>query len=340
MTAADLGLLLLPDQPLDELAGMAIEAEQLGYQTVWVADEKFYRDPWVTLSVLASATRRVRLGTGVTEPYARHPALIASAAATLAELCGDRLVIGLGAGGSGFPPMGVQRRRPISALPEAVEIIRGLLAGRQVDVAGQVLSFRGGSLSFPARPLPIYIAARGRRMLATAAATADGVIAAPFASPAAVQRALVEIRRGAEGAATRPRVALRVDVCLGETRENAEEAVRPFVALPLWVSYPDWSYAEGLGIQLPDGLRALMARRDYRDIADAGPLLPREMVDHFAVAGTEDDISHRLGELAGVADELIVHPVASPSAGREDVIQSVARIFHELRSKAGAGGGE
>lgn len=331
MTTADWGLLLLPDQPLPDLARLATEVERLGYDTLWVADEKFYRDPWVTLTVVAAATHHIRLGTGVTEPYARHPALIASAAGTLAELCGDRLVIGIGAGGSGFPPMGVERRRPVRALPEAVRIMRGLLAGERVDVEGDVLSFRAGNLNFPARQLPIYIAARGRRMLATAASIADGVIMAPFASPRAVGKALEAIRAGAPGSAALPLVAVRVDVCLARTGAVAQEAVRSFVALPLWVSYPDWSYAETLGIQFDDDLRELIARRDYSDIPAAGRLLPPSMVEQFAVAGTEEDVARRLTELAGVADEVIIHPVASPDFTRAEVTRSVARIISELR---------
>ena len=332
MSFPDLGLLVLPDRPLSELARLAAEAEDLGYNTIWVADEKFYRDPWVTLSVLAASTRRVRLGTGVTEPYARHPALIAAAAGTLAEFCRNRLVLGLGAGGPGFPPMGIERRRPARALPEAVRIIRGLLAGECVDVEGEVLSFRGGSLNFSAAPLPIYVAARGRHMLAAAASVADGVIVAPFASRVALGVALPIVRRAAERAGRSPRIVLRVDVCLGATSAIAKDAVRPFVALPLWVSYPDWTYAESFGVNLADDLRGLIARRDYRDIDAAGRLLPEAMIEHFAVAGTEEDVAGRLAELLPLTDELIVHPVGSPAVTRAEVVNRVARIVDGLRS--------
>src|SRR5579859_774461 len=164
----ELGLLLLPERPVPQLVERARRAEALGYDAVWVADEKFYRDPWVVLSAIALATEKVRLGTGVTEPYARHPGLLAMAAATLAELAPGRVVLGLGAGGPGFPPMGVERRHPARAIPEAVAIVRSLLAGERVDFAGEVMSFRGGSLNFETRELPIYVAARGRRMLAAA----------------------------------------------------------------------------------------------------------------------------------------------------------------------------
>lgn len=327
-----LGLLHLGNRPATEIAALARHVEDLGYDALWVADEKFYRDPFISLALAATATTHLRLGTGVTEPYARHPALIAMAMGTLAELCPGRCVIGLGAGGPGFPPMGVQRRQPTVALTEAVTILRGLLAGERVTVDGQVVSFHGGSLNFAATPLPIYLAARGQRMLRTAGAIADGVIMAPFASVEALTQASALVRDGARQAARcdgGPKLVARVDVCVAHTRERARRAVRYFVALPLWVSYPDWSYAEALGITQPALLRSLIARREYGDIAAAGDLLPEDMLDHFAVAGTEDDVARQLSSIARMVDEIIVHPVPSPDWDTDAVIDGVARLWRQ-----------
>jgi 5,10-methylenetetrahydromethanopterin reductase len=324
---------MLPERPLGDLVELARRVEALGYDYLWVADEKFYRDPWVTLAAAGLATSRIRLGTGVTEPYARHPALIAMAMATLEELCPGRAVVGLGAGGPGFPPMGVTRTRPARALPEAVAIIRGLLSGARVDYRGEVLSFAGGSLNFkPLRELPVYVAARGSRVLRSAGAVADGVIAAPFASAQAVAYAAGEVGRGAASVRRpAPRLAARVDVCIGRTREEARDAVRYFVALPLWVSFPDWSYAEACGVRIEsEELRDLLARRDYRDIAAAGRLLPEALIDHFAVAGTEAEVAERLGQLAPLIDQLIVHPVPAPEWDHERCLTAVARTWDAL----------
>lgn len=330
---------MLPEQPLPRILERARRAETAGYDSLWVADEKFYRDPWVVLTTLAAATTRVRLGTGVTEPYARHPALIAMAAATLAEAAeGRELVIGLGSGGPGFPPMGVVRRRPTRAIPEAVAILRGLLAGERVELEGEVLSFRGGSLAFEPRPIPIYVAARGEKVLAAAGAVGDGVILGPFASPEALRYATEIAKAGAERAGRpRPRMVARVDVCVGETSEEARDAVRYFVALPVWVSYPNWGYVEALGIRIPDELAQLTARRDYRDIAAAGRLLPPEMIDHYAIAGTESEVTERIRALLPLVDELIVHPVATPSADVDEVAERVAAIWTSTTG-VGAGG--
>jgi 5,10-methylenetetrahydromethanopterin reductase len=337
--SANLGVLLLGEHPMPRLRAMASRIEEMGYDSLWVADEKFYRDPFVSLAVVAQATQHIRLGTAVTEPYARHPALLAMAMGTIAELCPDRCILGLGAGGPGFPPMGVVRRAPARALREALQIIRGLLANQRVTLDGEVLSFHGGKLNFQAQPMPIYVAARGRQMLRAAGGIADGVIMAPFASDQAIAYASALVREGARagsdsrqaaGLAPRPALVARVDVSIAAERDLARRAVRYFVALPVWVSYPDWGYVEALGIALPEQLRSLIARREYGDIAAAAELLPDAMLDHFAVAGTPEEVGDRLARLASQVDEVIIHPVAPEGATVEDVIAGVARIWKEI----------
>jgi 5,10-methylenetetrahydromethanopterin reductase len=335
----DLGLLMHPADTVETLLERARRAEAAGYDTLWIADEKFYRDPWIVLTAVAGATSRVRLGTGVTEPYARHPALIAAAMATLAELVPDRpLVIGLGAGGPGFPPMGVVRHRPNRAIAEAVTIMRGLLAGERVDFEGEVVSFRGGSLNFPSQPLPIYVAARASGMLATAGRVADGVIFGPYASYAALEYAIGIARPDAKGSAhPAPKLVARVDICIADSVEEARERVRTMVALPVWVSYPNLGYVEALGIRLPDELLELIARREYGDIPAAGRLLPDEMFHHYAIAGTEEQVAERIAEIVPLIDELIVHPVGSADCDVDDVAERVAAIWSSKATSEGRG---
>src|SRR5437870_7334373 len=97
------GKLLQLGRRLD--AGSAIDC-------LWVTDERFQRDVWVNLGMLATATRRLRLATCVTDPFIRHPALTASAIATVDELSEGRAILGLGAGFSGFTALGIDRRAP------------------------------------------------------------------------------------------------------------------------------------------------------------------------------------------------------------------------------------
>src|ERR671910_859726 len=82
------------------------------------------RDPSTVLAAIAMQTRLLRVGPGVTNPYSRHPALLATAAATLDELSGGRAVLGIGAGGTNHAALGIERRSPVVALREALAVIR------------------------------------------------------------------------------------------------------------------------------------------------------------------------------------------------------------------------
>src|SRR5262249_23773162 len=142
------GLLLLPAHTCDRLAALAQLAERTGYDFLWIADERFFREVYASLTLCALRTERVKLGPCVTDPYSRHPALTAMAIATLDEISGQRAVLGLGAGVSGFRELGIARDKPGVGLREAVEGIRKLLAGETVKYPGSVVRGDGAQLDF------------------------------------------------------------------------------------------------------------------------------------------------------------------------------------------------
>src|SRR3972149_9693383 len=75
------GVLVNAEYPHRDLMRYAARCEELGFDAFWYADEKFYRETYTGLAACALATSRIALGTGVTEPYTRHPALTALAIA-------------------------------------------------------------------------------------------------------------------------------------------------------------------------------------------------------------------------------------------------------------------
>ncbi len=336
-----LGVLILGEHPPDRLRQVVRQCEALGFDFFWYADEKFYRDPFVGLTVAAHASTRMRLGTGVTEPYTRHPALLAMAIASLDEVSGGRAVLGLGAGGSGFPAMGVARRSPPVALTETVRVVRALLRGQTVDAEGQVVRVRGARLFFPARAdLPIYVAARAPRMLRVAGAVADGVIIAPYASPPGLRFALQRVAEGA-GMAGRSLdsidLAARVDVCVAADPQAARESVRSAVALPMWISYPNLDYLKPLDLPpLPQAVLDILAERRYERIPDAARFLPEPYLDHLAVAGTAAEVTARLRALVNTgASQVIIRPVPAPRTTLEDLLERLgAEVLPALREPA------
>ena len=92
---------LLPNRPIAEVATLAQRAEALGFRGIWVADsQSIFRDAFAALTLSAAHTRTIVLATGVTNPVTRHPASLACSFATLDELSGGRVVLGIGVGES------------------------------------------------------------------------------------------------------------------------------------------------------------------------------------------------------------------------------------------------
>ncbi|MDR7420574.1 MAG: LLM class flavin-dependent oxidoreductase [Armatimonadota bacterium] len=338
MARLGLGVLVLGEHSPAAFARMVTASEALGFDGLWLADEKFYRDPFVGLTVAAHHTRRLRLATCVTEPYTRHPALLAMAIASLDEVSGGRAILGIGAGGSGFPAMGVRRARPSRTIAEAVTLIRHLLRGAPVTFEGQTVTFRGGRLHFPARPnLPIYVAARARAMLATAGEVGDGVIIAPYASSRGLRFALAHVAEGARRAG-RSLAALdvvaRVDVCIADDGAAARQAVKSAIALPLWISYPNLDYLEPLDIPPPPAaLLDIIRRRQYDLIPQAAAHVPDVYVQHLAVAGTPSQVAAQVAEIVGTGvTHLIVRPVALAGG---DAVGVLRRFIEEVAPVAG-----
>lgn len=140
-------------------------------------DEFF--DPFVVLGGLASRTRRIRLGTAVTDVVRLHPASIARAALTLQHLSKGRFILGIGAGErENTEPYGLSMARAASRLEEALKVVRLLWSSREpVDFEGEFFHLSGAVLSlrpYLKRPPPIWVGAMGPRMLRTTGRYADG----------------------------------------------------------------------------------------------------------------------------------------------------------------------
>lgn len=153
-------------------------ADEAGVDTVWVA-EAWGRDCFTILALLARETHRIKLGTGIVNTYSRTPAALAQHFATLDEVSGGRMIIGLGT--SGYRVIehwhGVPFQPPLTRLREYVEIIRMILAGEPLNYQGTVFKLeRGFRLRFqPVRSsMPIFIASLTPKSVVQTATIADG----------------------------------------------------------------------------------------------------------------------------------------------------------------------
>ena len=178
MTAAgvDLGLQIVPTMGSAELIDTIVLAEELGYSYCMVADEGLMLDVYAVLGAAARATSTIRLGP-VTNPYTRHPAATAAAVATLDEMSDGRAFITLVAGGTMvLHPMGLQRSAPLTLMTDMITALRLLWRGEPVTWQGRRLRLEAAQLTTGTHAIPVWVAARGEKMLALAGTAADGLV--------------------------------------------------------------------------------------------------------------------------------------------------------------------
>lgn len=325
------GIGLTPVDAHHENVRLAVLAETLGYDVVWIPDERFYRDCYVTLADIALRTTRVLLGPCVTDPYSRHPALTAAAMGTVDELAGGRAILGIGAGASGFAAMGMARGRPAMAIREAVTLIRRLWAGERVTQDGQIVRFHGASLNFPARPsIPVYVAGRGPKILELAGELGDGAIIGALASSSTFDYAMRHVRKGAERSGRSLdgfETMLWLHTALSADAGRARDAVRKIVVGVLVSSLP---VLDDLGVALPEGFRQELATVTYgvhsESMERAAKSVPDDVLAHFTMAGNAAACLGRVTELErqGVT-QVAVLPWVVPGQSLEQFITEFAQ---------------
>ena len=318
-----------------ELVSQVEEIERLGYQQIWVSNEKFFHDMYIVTSVVAEHTSKLSIGTFIADPYTHHPALTAMSIATLDEISGGRAMLGMGAGGTGFPVMGITRKKPATAIKEAVTVIRKLWRGETVDFEGKVIQCHNGRLNFTARKdIPVVVASRGDLVLRTGGEVADGVMIATYAEPVGIKHAISRIRAGAERAGRSMRdirIISRVDACISQDRRVAYDAVKPMVGVMLWTSYPDRRFVQRCGLEVPDEVEAIIAKRDYNLMVANAHLIPDAFVDKFCWAGTAEDVARKVAEVAKLGIEDITFLPHPPKDGdTSETIQQFAKIVKPM----------
>lgn len=326
------GVGTMGDIPLAGMVRRAQAAEDLGYDHLWIADERLMRNVYAQLTLCALQTQRIGLGTCVTNPYTRTPAITAAAIATVDEASGRRAVLGLGAGG-GLDQYGVERVKPARAMQECTAVVRMLTAGQRCTYSGELFRLKNTELNFkPLRQVPVYWAARGPMILELAGQEADGVIIGGFASPPGLGFALGQVKKGLRKA-NRPRSDLEVVAWLytsvSDRSEVAQDAVRWIVVSSLITSRP---ILDRIGVKLPPPLLEHLDRTGWtlapEAVRAACPLLSPEILDMFSVAGTPAEVARKLERIAvtGV-DQLALVSFENPTADTEVIFQ---RIAHEV----------
>ena len=309
-----------------EFCGMVEEIEELGFDHLWLTDSSLHaRNCYSYLTLAAGRSSALLLGSAVTNPATRHPAITAAAAATVDEISGGRMVLGIGAGDRPLLALGL-RPSPLATLEAAVTGIRRLWRGEEVDLQVRDFTLNGAHLRFPARPdIPVFISASGPKTLELAGRLADGVIALVGLFPEALEWAVAQVERGAR-AAGRPRPEVAV-FAYGRIDEEEETALASARSIAAWFpqTAPHICDLAGLPRELADRVRAGYDGGEFQEAAAAARELPDEFVRKVALAGNGKRAAAQIrAALDAGADSVHVFPLG---ARRMDTVRAFAEAW-------------
>ena len=292
------GIAFQTDKSPAQYAQLAALAHDLKFDVVSAYNDLFYQPAIGPLLVMAPHVRQAAIGPAVLNPYSVHPLEIAGQIAMLDSVTHGRAYLGIGRG-AWLSDIGVASPRPITALREAVDIVRRLLAGDASGVEGNVFSLAPGArLHFPTeRPnVPVVIGTWGTRTAELAGEIADEVKIGASANPAMVRHLRPAIDAGAARVQRPPE---HVGICVGTPtvidadRDAARALARRIVSAYLPV-------VAGLDPTMDDPewlahIQSLAARGDYAGVAAS---TSDAMLDRFVLAGDWNDIIRQVGALA------------------------------------------
>ncbi|MDT8307784.1 MAG: LLM class flavin-dependent oxidoreductase, partial [Anaerolineae bacterium] len=199
-------LYLQDAHPLDEGIELVKYAEEKGFDAVWQAESRLVRDAIVPMAAFAAHTERMKVGSGVINNWTRNIGLLASTFLTLDDLAPNRIICGIGAWWDPLAKnVGIERRKPLLAMRETVEVMRRLLNMENVTFHGEFHSVDGIELDVihgrrEPRHVPIYIGATGPKMMELTGEIADGAVLNYCVPPEYNDQALEHLARGAEKA--------------------------------------------------------------------------------------------------------------------------------------------
>ena len=328
----------------DEQLKLVREAESLGYDSVWTA-EAYGSDAATILGWLAQATETIKLGSAIFQMPGRSAAMTAMTAATLDQLSGGRMLLGIGSSGPQVAEgwHGQRFGKQLLRTREYIAVVRKALARERLEFKGESIELPlpdgpGKALKLTIAPvqerIPIYLAAIGPKNTTLAAEIADGWIPTLF-SPEHVGEFRPLLEEGFAAAGNGKGfddfdIAPSVNVFVSDDRDSARDAMRHYIAL----------YVGGMGSRKQNFYNALVQRYGFEDAArevqdlylegkkdEAAAALPGELIDTVTLCGPADVVRERIGIYrdAGVGT-LMIAPMAWTFEDRMAQLRHVAEL--------------
>lgn len=280
-------------------------AEVRGFEAVWQAESRLVRDAIVPMAAYVAVTERIKVGSGVINNWTRNIGLLAATFLTLDDLAPGRIICGIGAWWDPLAKnVGVERRKPLLAMRETVEVLRRLLDLERVTFHGEFHHLEGVELDVvhgrrEPRDVPIYIGATGPKMMALAGEIADGVVLNYCVPPLYNDQAMEQLAKGAQRAGRsldqidRPQlVVCSVDPDREAALERSRELLTQYLA-----QQPHIAQASGVSREVVEKIQSILGwPATHEQIQQAKHLVPEELVTSITASGTPDEARAKVQE--------------------------------------------
>ncbi|MEW5986804.1 MAG: LLM class flavin-dependent oxidoreductase [Chloroflexota bacterium] len=323
MSSPDRVALYLQDaHPLADGIQYVQYAEAKGFEAVWQAESRLVRDAIVPMAAFAATTQRIKVASGVINNWTRNIGLLAATFLTLDDLAQDRIICGIGAWWDPLASkVGINRRKPLLAMRETVEVLRRLLNMENVTFHGEFHHVDGIQLDVvhgrrEPRHVPIYIGATGMTMMELAGEIADGVCLNYLVHPSYNLQAMEALERGAKRAGRRLEDIDRPQLVICSVdldRQKALDGARKMMTQYLG-QQPHLMKASGVSQELLDEIHQVLTwPATDEEIEGAMHLVPDDVVQMCTASGSPEEVKAKVREyIAHGATCPILYPLGDP----------------------------
>jgi len=280
-------------------------AESKGFEAVWQAESRLVRDAIVPMAAFAATTTKLKVGSGVINNWTRNIGLLAATFLTLDDLAPDRIICGIGAWWDPLAKnVGIERRKPLVAMRETIEVMRRLLRMENVTFHGEFHHVTGIELDVvhgrrEPRHVPIYIGATGDQMMEMTGEIADGAVLNYCVPPEYNDKAMELLDRGAKKAGRRAEDLDRPQlvVCaVDHDRKKAIEAAKVLLTQYL-AQQPHIAKASGVSEDIVKKVQSILGWPATKEqVHQAMQHVPDEFVLKISATGTPDEARAKVQE--------------------------------------------
>ncbi len=280
-------------------------AEEKGFEAVWQAESRLVRDAIVPMAAYAAVTDKLKVGSGVINNWTRNIGLLAATYLTLDDLAPGRIICGIGAWWDPLAKnVGIERKKPLTAMKETVQVMRRLLNMERVTFHGDFVHVDGIELDVvhgrrEPRNVPIMIGATGDMMMELTGEISDGAVLNYCVAPEYNDRALELLDKGAKKAGRRVDDLDRPQLIVCSVDDDHDKAIETTKMLlcQYMAQQPHIAKASGVADSVVQEIQSILGWPATKEqINKAKHLVPDELVHKITASGTPEEARAKVEE--------------------------------------------